>query len=60
MSDPSRDAGPACCGLPPEDLERRRDELRAGLATRIAAVEELDDGYRLRFGLVELSFYAGN
>ena len=49
MSDPSRETSSACCGLPPEDLEKRRDELRSGLATRITAAEELDDGYRLRF-----------
>ena len=40
---------PASCTLPAEDLKKRRAELNAGLAKKIAEVRELEQGYALRF-----------
>ena len=47
MTEPTNE--PAACALPEEEYRARRADVLTGLARKITAVDELDDGYRLRF-----------
>jgi hypothetical protein len=40
---------PIACTLPSDEMRARRNELAAGLMRKVAGVEELADGYALRF-----------